>query len=80
MSTYNLIEKQPDPMFFSPGDTVILKQSVGNKPLMIVRTIDKDDVIGGKPKLLGVTCVWFNTLQELQLARFSTKDLQHYVV
>jgi len=75
---YNLIEKQPDGLFFSPGDTVTLKQELSNKPRMIVKTIDRISGADDKPKLVGVTCVWFNTLQELQTARFSTKDLQHY--
>ncbi len=78
MDKYNLIEKMVDPMFFSPGDTVILKQDLANKPIMVVKSIDKAAETNDKPKLVGVTCMWFNTLLELQTARFSTKDLQHY--
>jgi len=81
MDQYNLIEKQNDSLFFSPGDVVTLKQDLSNKPIMVVKTIDRGVVVGtdeGKPKLVGVTCAWFNTLQELQTARFSTKDLKHY--
>lgn len=77
MDKFNLIEKSTDALFFSPGDVVILKQDLINKPRMIVKTIDKTSDPNDKPKLVGVTCMWFNTLMELQTARFSTKDLQH---
>ena len=70
----NLIERN-DSTFFSPGDVVELKQDVANKPQMIVKSIDKAALSNDKPKLLGVTCMWFNTMQELKTARFSTKDL-----
>ena len=73
----NLIERT-DTTFFSPGDVVELKQNVMNKPQMIVKSIDKTALSADKPKLLGVTCMWFNLNQELQTARFSTKDLIHY--
>lgn len=74
----NLIEKQNDTLFFSPGDTVVLRQGITNKPVMLVKTIDRISDMHEKPKLLGVTCSWFNANQELQTARFSTKDLEHY--
>lgn len=74
----NLIERQNDSLFFSPGDTVILRQDLSNKPVMIVKTIDRISEAQEKPRLLGVTCSWFNEAQELQTARFSTKDLVHY--
>jgi hypothetical protein len=72
----SLIEKQDD-IFFSPGDTVTLRQELSNKPTMIVKTIDRMSEMHEKPKLLGITCIWFNSNQELQTARFSTKDLKH---
>ncbi len=74
----NLIEKQNDPLFFSPGDAVVLKQALTNKPVMVVKTIDRLSTDHDKPKLLGVSCSWFSTDQKLQTARFSTKDLIHY--
>ena len=74
----NLIEKTNDQLFFSPGDTVELKQALTNKPVMIVKTIDRVSDMHDKPKLLGITCCWFNTQHELQTARFSTKDLIPY--
>jgi len=72
----SLIEKQDD-IFFSPGDTVVLRQELSNKPVMMVKTIDRMSDMHEKPKLLGITCLWFNSNQELQTARFSTKDLKH---
>jgi uncharacterized protein YodC (DUF2158 family) len=79
MDKYNLIDRDADSLFFSPGDVVILKQPLITKPIMVVKTIDKTgSEVHEKPKLIGVTCMWFNTLMELQTARFSTKDLQHY--
>ena len=64
-----------DDVFFSPGDTVTLRQKLENKPTMIVKTVDRVSDMHEKPRLLGITCQWFNTLHELQTARFSTKDL-----
>ena len=74
----NLIEKQNEQLFFSPGDTVELKQVLTNKPVMIVKSIDRESIAHDKPKLMGVTCIWFSTNQELQTARFNTKDLVPY--
>ncbi len=75
----NLMEKQPDGSFYSPGDLVTLRQNLSNKPDMVVKSIDKvsGSTSADKPKLLGITCSWFNTNHELQSARFSTKDLKH---
>ena len=75
---YNLIEKKDDQLFFSPGDTVVLKQALTNKPVMVVKTIDRVADVGDKPKLVGVTCMWFSTNQVLQTHRFSTKDLEKH--
>jgi len=63
--------------FFAPGDTVTLKQELENKPIMIVKSVDRLSETHEKPRLLGITCQWFNTRQDLQTARFSTKDLIH---
>ena len=65
-------------VFFSAGDLVTLKQEVPNKPIMIVKTVDKIKSQDDRVQLLGVTCIWFSTKQELQTERFSTKDLIHY--
>jgi len=62
---------------FSPGDTVTLRQELDNKPVMVVKSVDRISDMHEKPRLLGITCQWFNKNQELQTARFSTKDLIH---
>jgi len=74
----NLVEKQNESLFFSPGDTVVLKQELTNKPVMVVKTIDRVSDAHDKPKLIGVSCMWFSTDHKLQSARFSTKDLRYY--
>jgi len=61
--------------YFAPGDVVVLKQELDNKPVMVVKTVDKMADASEKPRLVGITCQWFNTSKELQTARFSTKDL-----
>ena len=78
MLPYN--EMKSDAAYFVPGDKVQLKQELPNQPIMIVKSIDKTALqdVNEKPKLIGVTCQWFNTKQELQTARFSTKDLVKY--
>jgi len=72
-----LIDKKMDEQFFAPGDTVTLKQDLENKPIMIVKSVDRMAESHEKPKLIGITCQWFNVSMELQTARFSTKDLIH---
>jgi hypothetical protein len=68
-----------DKVFFNPGDTVQLKKEVSNKPLvMLVHSVDKmkrRDV--EQDRLLGITCIWFTDLGELQKFRFDSKDLKH---
>lgn len=63
-------------VFFTVGDTVQVKQDLPNKQKMLVYSVDKT-VLGEKPRLLGVTCIWYNTIGDLQKFRFSTKDLEH---
>lgn len=62
--------------YYQPGDTVVVRQNVSNKPEMVVKSIDKMSRVDSGPELIGVTCMWFNTLMEVQSARFSTKDLE----
>ena len=64
-------------IYFQPGEVVELRQDIDNKPLMIIKSVDKSTDGTSAPGLLGITCIWFNTLMELQSARFSTKDLSH---
>lgn len=71
-------------VFFTPGDVVTLKQDLPNKPIMMVKSVDKtsfrDDKTSfkeSKPVLFGITCIWFTTTGEIQEKRFNTKDLVH---
>lgn len=67
-----------DKIYFLPGDVVSLKQSIPNKPIMIVvkketsllkNKISEDNI------LKGIRCRWFTIDGTLQEAIFSTKDL-----
>ena len=62
-------------VFFMEGDLVQLRQELPNKPIMLVQSVDKT-VLGEKPRLLGVTCIWYTTVGELQKHRYNTKDLE----
>lgn len=71
-------------VFYSPGDIVTIKQDIDNKPLMIVKSVDKAtirrglaDREGSKPTLFGITCFWFTSEGFHQETRFNTKDLIH---
>ncbi len=73
-----------DKVFFTPGDVVTLKQDLPNKPIMLVKTVDKtsfrdsdSSFKDNKPILFGITCLWFTATQEIQEKRFNTKDLIH---
>lgn len=68
-------------VFFNPGDLVILKQDIPNKPVMYVvekvtTSYKKDGITNTIFK--GIRCRWFDTTQNLQEAVFSTKDLCIY--
>lgn len=69
-------------IYFNPGQMVILKQDIPNKPKMLVvkketslfkHEAKKDDK---KPILIGIRCRWFTTNGELQEAVFNTKDIK----
>ncbi len=66
-----------DRVYFNPGEVVTLKQDVPDKPIMIVKSIDKAEIAGkdGRPVFLGVTCIWFTTARLFQCQRFNSKDL-----
>jgi len=66
---------EQEKVFFTPGDRVIIKHQLENKPIMLVQSVDKSTLRTDKGLLLGVTCIWFNTLGEIQKNRFNTKDL-----
>ena len=68
-------------VFYNPGDLVILRQDIPNKPIMIVvkkeTSLFKHDRKSDKrPILKGIRCRWFTSTGELQEAVFNTKDIQ----
>lgn len=68
--------KMEEKIFFKPGDTVILKQNIPNRPKMVV--VCKVSSYLRDPKsnyFRGIKCRWFNSNMELQEAIFNTKDL-----
>ena len=66
-----------DKIFFQPGDVVLMKQDIPNKPKMVVVKIERSIIKkeDQSPYLRGVKCRWFTTNGQLQEAVFSTKDL-----
>ena len=66
-------------VFFAPGDIVTLKQDLENKPMMLVKSVDKATMKepNGRTMLFGITCMWFTNDKSLQSERFNTKDLMH---
>lgn len=64
--------------YFFPGELVIVKHDIPNKPVMWVFSKDSVSKDNEQPVFLGVTCYWFDKNTVLQKQRFSTKDLIHY--
>ena len=64
-------------IYFQPGNMVMMKQDIPNKPKMVVVRIERSILKRneGKDYLRGVRCRWFSTDQKLQEGVFSTKDL-----
>lgn len=66
-------------IFLSPGDLVVVKHNIENKPKMFivekvsknVRTTDNEV----QPMFMGMKCRWFDNNGDLQECVFSTKDL-----
>ena len=65
-------------IYFSPGDIVRVKHEIENRPIMVVKSVDKieNPINGDSTSLLGVTCIWFDNNAMLQQYRFNTKDLE----
>ena len=68
-------------IYFNPGDVVILKQNIPNKPEMIVikkvaSIFKHEDKRDKKTVLLGIKCMWFTKDGLYQEAIFNTKDLK----
>ena len=70
-----------DKVFFSPGDLVMIKHDIINRPVMFVSekmsrsTMNKEG--DTNTIFLGMRCKWFDSNMVLQEAIFSTKDLIH---
>jgi len=63
-------------VYFVPGDIVRVKHDLEYRPKMLVQSVDKATMTADRGgMLLGVTCIWFNTMGEVQKHRFSTKDI-----
>lgn len=66
-------------VFYTPGDLVIVKHGLENRPVMLVKgkvqKLVRNDDNNNKVEFLGIKCIWFNKNQELQEAVFNTKDL-----
>lgn len=65
-----------DKIYFTPGQLVVLKHDLPNKPVMMV--VRKETSIfknTGDNILRGIRCRWFTTDGTLQEAIFNTKDL-----
>jgi len=64
-------------IYFTPGDIVVIKHDLDHKPKMLVQSVDKATMSSDRGgMLLGVTCIWYNTMGEVQKHRYSTKDLK----
>lgn len=77
-----MLNKLDDYIYFNPGDIVIVKHNIDNKPKMLVvekatkalwskKDGEKNNVF------LGIKCIWFDNTGRLQEHTFSTKDLIH---
>lgn len=66
-----------DKVYFSPGQRVILRQEIDNRPVMIVYRVERNIIKNkdGGDLLRGIKCRWFTKDGFLQEAVFSTKDL-----
>lgn len=70
-----------DKTFFTPGQVVILRQEIDNKPKMIViEKVTKNFMNKDNDKsslFVGIRCAWFDKNQVYREGIFSTKDLIH---
>lgn len=76
---YNEIEEK---IYFNPGDLVMVRHEIPNRPIMFVvekvmRSLINKDTSKGENIFLGIKCRWFDVNQVLHEELFSTKDLIH---
>lgn len=66
-------------VFLAPGDVVMVRHNIENKPKMfVVEKVSKNVRTAGnevQPMFLGMRCRWFDKNGDLQEGIFSTKDL-----
>lgn len=79
---YDNDNRMEEKVYFNPGDVVLLKQEIPNKPLMVVKEVNKAVVRepehgGRRGVLFGITCFWFTKDGLYQTEKFNTKDLKH---
>lgn len=70
--------QEDEKIYFTPGQLVMLKHDIPNKPIMIV--VKKETSIFKNASdsnniLKGIRCRWFTTSGQLQEAVWNTKDL-----
>lgn len=79
-----MINEMEEKVFFNAGELVTLKQDLPDKPVMVVKEINKAVLreptgMGGKRGVLfGITCFWFTKDLSYETGQFNTKDLVHY--
>lgn len=66
-------------VYFCPGDVVMIKHDLDNKPkMMVVEKVSRNIVSKTgetETSLAGIKCRWFDANQCMHEAVFSTKDL-----
>ncbi len=71
--------EQMDKVYFTPGNTVTLKQELPNKPVMIVKSKETKTIRDTRESthFIGIKCFWFTREGAYQEQIFNTKDLIH---
>ena len=67
--------------YFTPGDLVIVKHNIPNRPVMIVvekvsRNVKNVETGAIETIFIGIKCRWFDNNMALQEAVFNTKDIK----
>lgn len=83
MNTMNNYADLEARTYFNPGDLVVVRHELPNKPVMWVvekstRSLFNKDTNEKENVFLGIKCRWFDVNQVLHEELFSTKDIIHY--
>ena len=65
-------------VFFIPGDRVVVKHDIENKPVMIVLKVLRTTLKDKPSALTGIICYWFDDNKVYREQKFNTKDLEKY--